>query len=165
MRKISIFTVVFLFVFASATFVMARQQCKGAGKGQGKGMYSSAVSNLNLTAEQSEKIMTLRKAHMEKMTPLRIQLYTKRMELKLLWVQTDPDPVKIKALQKEILGLRGQMQSKSADHRLAFRSILTPEQLTKLLAQGLGRGHDGPRWGKKGGGPGSQGKGMSKSKG
>ena len=157
MRKIRILTVALLLVFASSTFVMARQQYKGAGKGQDKGMYSSAVSNLDLTAEQSEKIMALREAHMKKMPPLRIQVYTKRAELRLLWVQTNPDPVKIKALQKEILDLRGEMQDKSTDYRLAFRSILTPEQLTKLLAQGLRRGHDGPRWGKKGGGPGSQG--------
>ena len=151
MKKISIFTVALLLVFASATFVMAGQKGKGAGMGGGRWMNASTFSCLDLTTEQSEKIRALRETHLKEMAPLRTQLHTKRAELRLLWLQTNPDPAKIKVLQKEILGLRGQVQDKTTDHWLEFRNILTPEQLTKLLAQGLGKGHHGPRWGKGGG--------------
>lgn len=161
MKKISVFAVVLLLLFGSANFVMAGQKGKGAGMGPGRSMNASTFACLDLTTEQSEKIRALREAYMKEVAPLRTQLHTKRAELRLLWVQTKPDPAKIKALQKEILGLRGQVQDKTTDHRLEFRNILTPEQLTKLLAQGLGRGHHGPRWGKGGGRGQSMGHGAS----
>ena len=152
MKKINIFAVALLLVFASAIFVMAGQTGQRAGMGGGRWMNASTFFCLDLTTEQSEKIRALRETHLKEMALLRTQLHTKRAELRLLWLQTNPDPAKIKALQKEILGLRGQIQDKSTDHWLEFRNILTPEQLTELLAKGLGRGHHhGPRWGKGGG--------------
>jgi len=155
MKKICIFTAALSLLFGSATFVMAGQQGKGAGMCHGSRMDSPVLSLLNLTTEQSEKVRVLRETHIKKIAPLQTQLFTKRAELRLLWIQTNPDPEKIKAVQKEILGLRWEIQDKTIDHWLEFRNILTPEQLTKLLAQGLGRGH-GPGWGKEG----SQGQGM-----
>ena len=79
--------------------------------------------------------------------------------MRLLWIQTKLDPDKIKATQREARDLMGQMQEKRTDFRLAFRNILTPEQTSNLLAQGIGS-RMGHRWGDRGkdrglgGGPG-----------
>ena len=148
MRKIS-FIAALLLLLASATFVMAGARGKGARMGSGSGMIGPGLSGLNLTTEQSEKILALREAHMKDMIPLRTQLFNKRAELRLLWMQTNTDPEKIKAKQREMIDLMGQLQEKKTDFRLALRDILTPEQLSQFLARGCGMSQ-GPRWGKGG---------------
>ncbi|MBU0733959.1 MAG: periplasmic heavy metal sensor [Proteobacteria bacterium] len=139
MKKMSI-VAAFLLVVASATWIMADPGGKGYGEGCGWGMGPSALASLNLTAEQSENIRALRETCLKEITPIRSNLFTKRSELKLLWIQTRLDPDKIRATQKEIQGLIGQLQEKGTNCRLSFRNILTSEQISKLLAQGFGRG-------------------------
>jgi len=148
MKKISIIAA-FLLVVASATLVMAGPRGKGNGGGGGWNSAPSALASLNLTAEQSEKIRALRESFLKEVTPIRAQLLSKRTEIRLLWIQTKLDPDKIKATQREVRDLWGQMQEKRTDFRLAFRNILTPEQTSKLLAQGIGRGK-GHGWGNRG---------------
>ena len=81
-------------------------------------------------------------------------MFSKRGELKLLWLQKTPDQEKITAVQKEIGSLRDQMQDKMTSHRLAMFNVLTPEQRTKVQAFVAGKGF-GPRAGGCGaGGPG-----------
>ncbi len=160
MRKISLIGACLL-LLASAGLVMAGSGGQGQGKGygsahspMGKGPgklmaqahRGSHLSCLNLSSEQSEKIAALREVHIKEITPLRTQLFNKRAELRLLWVQTEPDAQKIKALQKEIHELRGQIQEKNTDFRLSLLNALTPEQRTQYLAQGLGKGPHQRRW-------------------
>jgi len=158
MKKISVIAA-FLIVVASATLVMAGPRGKGNRGGEGWREAPSALASLNLTAEQSEKIRALRESLLKEVTPIRAQLLSKRAELRLLWIQTKLDPDKIRAIQREARDLRGRMQEKRTDFRLAFRNILTPEQTSKLLAQGIGS-RMGHRWGNRGndrglgGGPG-----------
>ncbi|MDM8550624.1 periplasmic heavy metal sensor [Desulfobacterales bacterium HSG2] len=155
MKKISLFAVLAM-VLASATFVMA-QPGMGRGKmGRGWGMNPSVLSALNLTTEQTESIRSLRESFEKDVAPLRTQKFERKAELKLLWMQTDADSEKIKAKQREIHDLKWQIQEKTTDFRIAFRGILTPEQLSKVLAIGGGwgmkshrgkgrRGHPGKR--------------------
>ncbi len=104
---------------------------------------------LNLTAEQKEKLRVLKESYLKDKEPIRNQLYSKRMELRLLWLQTKPDPERIKAKQKEIHDLKWEQQIKRTDYHLAFRDILTPEQLAKYIAleqdrkRGKGKGKRG----------------------
>jgi zinc resistance-associated protein len=151
MKKISVIAAVLLLV-ASATWVMAGPGGK-AGRGGGDGWCAGAsqLSTLNLSTEQAEKVRALRESFLKETTPIRTQMFTKRAEVKLLWLQTNLDAAKIRAIQKEIRDLIGQMQEKRTDFRLAFRNLLTPEQTTKLLAQGVGRGI-GSKWGRGPGG-------------
>jgi Spy/CpxP family protein refolding chaperone len=58
---------------------------------------------------------------------------SKKLELKALWVQTNPDEGKILAKQKEINALRVQLQEKATQNRLEMRKILSPEQQAKLV--------------------------------
>lgn len=155
MRKASIIVALILLV-ASANIAMAGHRGKGGGMGPGAGMNAPALSSLNLTTEQEEKIRALGEAHQKELAPLRIELFKKRTELKLLWMQTDLDANKIKAKQREIHELRGQLQEKLTDSRLDFYNILTPEQRTQFILQKCGRGHGfrGPRGGLHGPGHG-----------
>lgn len=170
MKKLSMVFLVVLIAtaLASTTFVYgwgggwgrghARGACAG---GPGDDGEIQAIPGLGLTAEQTAKIGDLREAHLKDIKPLRDKMFSKRGELKLLWLQKTPDREKITAVQKEIGSLRDQMQDKMTSHRLAMLNILTPEQRTKFQAlaaeKGFGSGGRGfgPRDGSgPGGGPG-----------
>ena len=127
MKKI-MFIAIGVMLFACANLVLAGP---GDRKGRDRDQYMS--DSLNLTAEQTEKIRVLRESYLKAKDPLRNQMFSKRAELKLLWMQLKPDPAKIKSRQKEIHDLRWQLQLKRTDYRLAFREILTPEQLSKYI--------------------------------
>ncbi len=128
--------------------------CGGSGPGQCFGMDKMMVSNLGLSTEQSEKARSLTESFKKDMAPLRLQKNRYRAELKLLWMQENPDLDKIKAKQKEMHDLGWQIMGKATDHRMAFRKILTPEQLTQFLAKTCDRPFGPP--GKKPGCPGSK---------
>jgi len=154
MRKFSVMVALVLLV-ASATWVMAGPRGRANWGDDTWCPGVSQLSALNLSAEQSEKIRGLRESFIKETTPIRTQLFTKKTEMRLLWIQTSLDADKIRATQKEIQVLMGQMQEKTTDFRLAFRNLLTPEQTSQLLAQDVGRG-PGSDWGRgKGSGPGN----------
>ena len=151
MKRISVMAAC-LILIASATWVMAGPRGMGGWSGGDNWCPgASQLSNLNLSAEQSEKIRGLRESFLKEITPIRTQLFTKKAELRLLWMQTTLDEAKIRSTQKEINDLVGQMQVKTTDFRLAFRNLLTPEQTTQLLAQGVGRDRGFNKWGRGGG--------------
>jgi len=151
MKRISVMAACLLLI-ASATWVMAGPRGLGGWSGGDNWCpAASQLSNLNLSAEQSEKIRGLRESFLKEITPIRTQLFTKKAELRLLWMQTSLDVDKIRSTQKEISDLIGQMQVKTTDFRLAFRNLLTPEQTTQLLAQGVGRDRSFKKWGRGGG--------------
>jgi Spy/CpxP family protein refolding chaperone len=151
MKKFSVIAALVLLV-ASATWVMAGPRGKAGWGGDEWCPAASQLSTLNLSTEQSEKVRVLRESFLKETTPIRNQLFAKKAELRLVWMQTDLDVAKIRSVQKDIHGLIGQMQEKTTDFRLAFRNLLTPEQTTQLLAQGVCKG-PGSKWGRGPGGP------------
>jgi Spy/CpxP family protein refolding chaperone len=112
----------------------------GMSAGYGYAIDDRMAASLNLTAEQTAQIRSLREVQLKEIQPLQNKLYSKRSELKLLWLQQSPDEGKIKAIDQEIRSLRDQLQDKRTGHRLAIFKILTPEQQTKLQAYAAGRG-------------------------
>ena len=133
----------------------------GWGRGHGGGAYYggdvTALSELNLTAEQTAKINALRETHLKDIKPLQDKMFSKRGELRLLWLQQNPDQDKILAVQKEIRTIRDQMQDKMTTQRLEVLKVLTPEQQEKVKSFRMGRGFGpGMRGGSgfQGGGPG-----------
>ena len=155
MKKITIVTAVILLI-GSATLVMAGPRGSEGRWGGGWCAARVDVAPLNLTDEQAEKVRVLRESCLKELAPIRVQLVSKRAEMRLLWMQTKLDSDKIRATQREIRDLMVQMQEKHTDCRLAFRNILTPEQTSRFLAQGFGRGK-GRGWGGRHGGRGSGG--------
>jgi len=159
MKKL-VMTLVTAFV-VSAFAVSALAYGPGMGRGYGRGPdYSPnerAFSELNLTAEQTAKINALREAYLKDTKPLQDKLFSKRGDLRLLWLQTNPDQDKILAVQKEIRGLRDQLQDKITAQQVEVLKVLTPEQQEKVKSFRMGRGF-GPGMrggtGPYGGGPG-----------
>jgi len=150
MTFVAIFVVVAL---TASAFAVGPGWGRGHGRGQcgGGDCYGAdltAVPGLNLTTEQTAKINTLREAHLKDVKPIQDKMFSKRGDLKLLWLQKSPDQEKIRQTQKEIRTLRDQMQDKKDNYRFEMLKILTPEQQEKLNAYRPGRGF-GP--GMKGG--------------
>jgi Spy/CpxP family protein refolding chaperone len=168
MKKLSMVFLAVLIATALASTTFAYGWGGGWGRGHARGACDGgpgcdrdiqAVQALGLTDEQTAKIRDLREAHLKDIKPLHDKMFSKRGELKLLWLQKTPDREKITAVQKEIGSLRDQMQDKMTGHRLAMFDVLTPEQRTKVQAlvagKGFGPGKDGGCAGCPGFGPGA----------
>ena len=137
MKKLVVVMVSLLFAVAIAANIFAMEQGRGRGQ-MGKeamlhdrGGKAGPWDNLNLTDDQKARIKTLREAHLRDVKPLQDQIFSKRGDLKLLWLQQNPDKEKILAVQKEIRAIRDQMQEKATAHRVDVFNILTPEQQDK----------------------------------
>jgi Spy/CpxP family protein refolding chaperone len=115
----------------------------GYGREPGNVADIATGQDLNLTAGQTEKINTLRQAHLKDIKPLQEQLFKKSRELRSHWLARTPDRDRILALQKEVQNLRYQMTDKFMGYRLEVRQILTPEQQAKTRTfepeHGMGR--------------------------
>ncbi|MFH1078645.1 MAG: Spy/CpxP family protein refolding chaperone [Pseudomonadota bacterium] len=166
MKKLSMLFLAVLIATALASTTFAYGWGNGWGRGHARGAFAGgtgcdrefqASQQLGLTAEQTAKIRDLREAHLKDIQPLLDKMFSKRGELKLLWLQKTPDREKITAVQKEIGSLRDQIQEKKTSHRLAMFDVLTPEQQTKVQALAARKGF-GPGMGGRGaGGPGGPG--------
>jgi Spy/CpxP family protein refolding chaperone len=156
--KKSVMTLITVFavtVFAASAFASGPGWGRGHGGGPCYGGDVTALPELNLTADQTAKINALRETHLKDVKPLQDKMFSKRGELRLLWLQQNPDQDKILAAQKEIRTIRDQMQDKMTVHRLNVLKVLTPEQQEKLKALGPGRGFGrGMKGGFHGKGPG-----------
>ncbi len=170
MKKVvlTLMAILVMVALTTTSFAYGWGQGMRGGRGPGYGNCQSGdlqgLAALNLTADQEAKIKSLREAQLTEAKPLQDKMFSKRGELKLLWLQQNPDQQKIVAVQKEIRSLRDQLQDKQTNHRLAVLKVLTPEQQTKVQAFGAGRGFGrgngfgaGPGGGCGGYGPGPRG--------
>ena len=157
MKKLTMTLVTVLIVTALATYAFAYGP--GSGRGHGGpdcyGPDTSLLFQLNLTPEQTAKINALREENLRDTKPLKDKMFSKRGDLRLLWLQTNPDQNKIIAAQKEIRALRDQMQDKMTAYRLEVLKVLTPEQKEKAKSLKMEHGFGpGMRSGGHGMGPG-----------
>src|SRR4030065_1974710 len=89
-----------------ATVALAWGPGFGPGFGRGFGGPAAGVPPIpNLTAEQASKIQTLRETSLKETEPLQKDLWTKRTELRNLWLSSNADQAAITAKQKEIFAL------------------------------------------------------------
>jgi len=146
MKKLILAIGSILLTMAISTNLMAGEYGRGRGHmmmpgaaRQQEGMYA-LYGKLNLTADQKARIETLRNAHLRDMKPFQDQMFSKRGDLKLLWLQTSPDKEKIVAVQKDIRAIRDKIQDKAVAHRVDAYNILTPEQQEKVKAFSGGHG-------------------------
>ena len=79
----------------------------------------------SLTPEQSAKILALQQAHHEKVAPIQEELWKKKMELRGLWINPNPDQAKVSALQKEIFELIDKLQQESINLRAETLKVIT----------------------------------------
>ncbi len=146
-RKVSLLLVLALALsLGLAASVWAQPMGKGMGHGPGMG---------NLTPEQAGKIFDLKEKMHADTAALRKQMMIKHAELGALWKAEKPDQNAIQAKQKELNGLRDQMQEKMTAFRLEAKKI-APDFGTGMgmgmMGEGCGMG-PGPGMG-RGRGPG-----------
>ena len=120
-------------IVITAILVMLAAAGSVSAQPRGKGGLDVVLNSLNLTPQQMDKARALEASYQNEKEPLQSQLYTKRMELKLLWMQTKPEPEKVRRKQREIHDLQWQLRERRTNHRFAFRNILTQEQLYKYI--------------------------------
>ena len=139
-------------LFGIQTFAFGSRPNYNPDECRGHGYHREArLQKLNLTDEQKAKIEKLQIAHQKEIKPIREKMFDKSVELRRMWLQTNPDKDKIIALQKEVRTLRDQLQDKSTEQRLELRKLLTPEQQEKLVNSGWDKGMGfGPRGGMRG---------------
>ncbi|PKN79109.1 MAG: hypothetical protein CVU51_15320 [Deltaproteobacteria bacterium HGW-Deltaproteobacteria-1] len=124
----------------------------GPGPGRGNGLCRNAgLENLNLTDSQKTKIEAIQNEHYKVTRPLREKIFDKSVELRRLWLQTNPDRNRITAAQKELRTLRDEIQDRQTALKFDIRKVLTAQQNEKLANSGWGRGPGfGPRGGIRG---------------
>ena len=134
MKNLITFLITSLVLIAMVMPASASPCGKWSGKGHGYGMSLSAVPDLNLTAEQKDKLTALKTAYLKDVKPLRDKAFSKRGDLRLLWREKNPDQAKILAAQKQLRNYQGQIQDRRTPYRLAVLKVLTPEQQDKIKA-------------------------------
>lgn len=110
-------------------------RCDGSGYGRG---YGKSRSMGNLSEEEVAKLNEERNAFSKATQDLRQNIYQKRLELNSELAKNNPDPKKAGALQKELSGLKGQLDQKRIQHRIRMNKI-NPD----LGQMGPGFGHKG----------------------
>lgn len=141
MKKVSLIAAAVLLV-TSAAIGIAGSFAKFGHDKYGWKMDDAILSSLDLTPEQTEEISILRESLDQEIAPLRTQKFERWAELRLLWRQDNPDVDEVKAKQREIFDLKWQIIEKITDFRLAFRSLLTQEQLSKFISLEADRGYN-----------------------
>jgi Spy/CpxP family protein refolding chaperone len=102
--------------------------------------------DLDLTAEQVEKLRSIQGNYLNDINSLRNDLLNKRYELRRLMSDPTSKADDIRAKQEEASELEAQIQEKVIDYQLMVREILTPEQFRLWISRyqagfGPGRHH------------------------
>ena len=109
-----------------------------------------AMSGLELTDEQQEKIKTLRSAYTREMIQLRADSRLARVELRELMDEISPDIDRVKELAAAASAAQGAVFERSALFRAEFKHVLTSEQQENLRESFRdrrdGRRDSGMRW-------------------
>lgn len=145
-------------LLTAPAFAFGHREGRGPGPGcgnpdgHGRGYCGEeGLQKLNLSDEQKAKIEALEIAHKKDIRPTREKMFDKSVELRRLWLQTNPDKDKINAAQKEVRALRDKIEDKATALRFEINKVLTPEQKEKLVNSGCGKGPGfGPRGGMRG---------------
>ncbi|HLB00128.1 MAG TPA: Spy/CpxP family protein refolding chaperone [Bacteroidota bacterium] len=90
------------------------------------------------------KIQKLREDHQKNVIALRAKMKTARVDFRSMRRQDKPDEAALLAKQKEISGIRGELEAAMLRHRLAVGNMLTPEQREHLKEHRRGDFAAGP---------------------
>jgi Spy/CpxP family protein refolding chaperone len=125
--KIQIFIFCFLFIFiASSSF----SQPPGMGMRKWRGESPCwRASELNLSQEQRKSLDPIQEAYFREAQLLRLQLFTKRLELRELLTNPTLRAETIRGKNLEIIELQSKQEEKALDYLIKVRNLLTPDQL------------------------------------
>jgi Spy/CpxP family protein refolding chaperone len=117
---------------------------KGRGSGRAEGgpgyRIERMAARLELTDEQKAEIDKIHEEGTADAARLRKELRRAKNELEGVMLDDAPKADEVRKLAREVGDLRTEMQILRLEKRLAFRKVLTPEQLDKWIAHHGGRG-------------------------
>jgi Spy/CpxP family protein refolding chaperone len=127
-------------------------QPPGMGMRFGKGDPNCrAASELNLSQDQAKGFDGLQQAFIREVQLLRIQLFSKRLELRELLTNPGTKIEAIRAKAAEIQEIQARLEEKSIDYLIRIRALLTQEQLKSWCPESdlpgfrrMMHGHDAP---------------------
>lgn len=133
LKKLTLLSVVILaFVFLTSGLVFSQM----AGKEK------PAKPGLGLTPEQKEQIRSIAFEGRKEQIRLQSDLKIANLELRELMTQDKLDKVKINSMLDEIGAIRTKLQKARVERMIAFRDILTKEQIQSFREKRLHRGFD-----------------------
>ena len=125
--KIRILIFCFLLIFAASP---SFSQPSGMGMRKWRGEYPCwRASDLDLSQEQRKNLELIQQAYFREAQLLRAQLFTRRLELRELFVSLTIKIESIRAKNSEIIELESKQEEKSVEYLIKVRNLLTPEQL------------------------------------
>src|SRR5690348_4343479 len=89
-------------------------------------------NKLNLTPDQVKKLNILRLDYNKRAITLKAQIQLKQLDIQKQLMSPAANPSLVRKLMQEKLTLEAQLQKASLEQFLAFKKMLTPEQLVKL---------------------------------
>ncbi len=110
-------------------------QTSGKSWGHGKGQSPDFFKELNLTAEQKEKLKAQREGKKDERKALREQMKTKMQALHEAISKPATKRADVNGLVGEVNAIKGQMFAQKIDGIFAMKEVLTPEQFAKMQAQ------------------------------
>ncbi len=94
-------------------------------------MIERLTRDLNLTAEQRQRVQAIRQQYEPQVQPRREQIRRLRQELMNLLVSNASEP-EIRAKRQQVEQLQQELNNLGFDQMLAIRQVLTPEQRQQL---------------------------------
>ena len=116
--------------FMLLTTVPAFSQPPGTAmkKWRGEGQCWRA-SELDLSQDQRKGLDLIQQTYFREIQLFRLQLFTKRLELRELLTNPATKTESIRGKYSEIVELRSKQEEKAVEYLIKVRSLLTPEQL------------------------------------
>ncbi len=124
--KIQLLT--FFLLFAFMTSLALSQPGTGMRKWRGEGQCSRA-SELNLSQEQRKTFDLLQQTYFREAQLLRLELFTKNLELRELLTNPSVKVETIRGKTSEIMELQSKKEEKAVEYLIKVRNLLSPEQL------------------------------------
>lgn len=87
------------------------------------------ASDLDLSPEQRKSLDLIQQTYFREVQLLRLQVFTKRLELRELLTNSAARTESIRGKYLEIIELQSKQEEKAVEYLIKVRSLLTPEQL------------------------------------
>ncbi|PIV21044.1 MAG: hypothetical protein COZ69_07195 [Deltaproteobacteria bacterium CG_4_8_14_3_um_filter_45_9] len=127
--KIKIKTLIFCFLFIlTASFSFSQPSGKGMRKWRGEGP-CRRVSEFNLSQEQMKNLDLLQQSYFREAQLLRLELFTKNLELRELLINPTVRAETIRGKTLEIIEIQSKQEEKAIEYLIKVRNLLNPEQL------------------------------------
>lgn len=122
------------------TVAMAQNRDGNRSKGdRGQRGSSDKMTYLNLTEDQQATAKTLFTEMQEGMTPLKLDVKEKKVQMDKLMIADQPDEKAIYAKVDEMSDIRAQMQKLKIENKLKLRAILDADQKVLFDAKQTGK--------------------------